>query len=954
MPRYVEAEILAEGCKLEAPTKGSFAMNMIYRNQAWETRRGFGQFAQRSSSFGLPQSTGTLPVSPVTNTALETHHGSYMMTTNFGHEQIVSVFSGVANTADYVHALPGSAPPNVKPGNLSVRVYTVHIDDITDGTHWEVPLYRHTSDSKGKGRTSISTSFDAFFTTPLSKMHGNYETDMDLDRQNWKWAEGSEKPFIFREFQDVLMMGHESAGLWAYVPGTFQDYTQRKVQATKVFWHESAPPYAESSMVVQVEMAGTGPFADEGIEYLIPSDFPAPTAMAVLGNHMVYASDRTVYFSDPGYPASVGRGLAIVLGTEYPITAMEEQLGNLTIWTEGETWLYYPPASSPDGNLAGGTITRISDTVGCLSANCVVKAGNGMFWMDTNGVYRTTGNLIVSPVSDNISPFFTDFVTNPMTSYFVSQGTSTPVATDQVNSPDTTTKIDPRGAHLAFSPELDALFAVFPNEREMWVLSEGKWAYWTVESSVHTTSAGVPDVQVQRRIQSPWIVTSQKTIALVSGPISKTNTDANPTFQVATVAADYQVLIYGRGGTLDRSVDNEDMSVPSQSYLLVGPGGAQGRITTHRLSLYLEKPVSVPRGYKFPGGEPVINTKEVWWVPVNLVSPPNVLNPPVGIGAWNVGLAFDSTNWKPILIVPGATGDIDFQVPSERVGSAAGYAYGAGAAGTRVAQTAANTITIEFTNAANAIVFNDDRVTPLLYIPMERLTGAGVRSMGFAVSTAARFTSGGAVNQAASVLSWEHWFRGTPDAASENNVASPVDWCYKSSHVGLKGDRMLKARGLFARLLSHGSGSLVDALDPNWPYGLFNVILACDRKGWMSQVVDFNVSDTTGDDAIMNRFNKNTTRLRVRDVASVMRLKNFANTPAAGGLTYGQSGVAGAGDYLIDDEEVSIVATSDSVKGGSFSYMVFGFMQNRAQVLKIESIMAELRVLGGSRRRTGH
>ena len=151
MPKYLETEILTDGCKLESPTKGSFAMNMLFRRNAWEARRGFGQFAQRSSTFGLPSSTGNLPVSPVTNTSLETHHGSHLMVTNFGHEQIISVFSGVVNTSNVLQA------PNTRPGSLNIRVYTVHIDDITDGTHWEVPLYRHTSDAKGEGKLEIST-----------------------------------------------------------------------------------------------------------------------------------------------------------------------------------------------------------------------------------------------------------------------------------------------------------------------------------------------------------------------------------------------------------------------------------------------------------------------------------------------------------------------------------------------------------------------------------------------------------------------------------------------------------------------------------------------------------------------------------------------------------------------------------------------------------------------------
>ncbi len=954
MAEFLETEILSGGCKLSSPTSGSFAMNMLFRRGAWEVRKGFGQFAQRSSSFGLTSTEGNIPWTPATNLSLETHLGSYLMTTNFGHEQIVSVFSGIANTADMAqNAWLPSAPPTLvttRPGSRNIRVYTVHIDDITDGTHWEVPLYRHTSDQKEEGGEIISTAFEIFFTEPLAEMHGNYETDIDLDRQSWIQAGSGLEAFTFQEFQDVVLMSHPEAGLWAYIPGTFQDFTNRGVPVTHAVWHEAGMPYSESSMVVQAQMAGRGVDPpDSGITYLIPSDFPGPAAMAVLGNIVVYAKGRTLYFTDEDYPLSIRADNTGRIASENTITAIEEQVGNLTIFTKSETFLYRPPQQDASGLQTGGSFTKISDTIGCMNANTIVKFEDSLIWMDENGIYRTTGNLVVSTLSKDISPFFTDFVTNPMTSFFVDSGGSTPVATTDDNSPDTTLKLSTSKAHLAFSRRLSAVFAVFPEEREMWVMSGGAWIYWSVESSVHVDAHGVPEVQVTRRIQNPWMVTGLDTVALISGPISKINTDTNPTFQVNTIAADYQVLIYGRGGAIDRSVDDEDMSVASEAYFRAADGGRAGRNPLHRLSLYIDKPFKVDRGYKFPGGEPPIDSKEVWWVPINIVVPDGAFVAGTGLSQWSMTVTFDSLNWKPILITPGLVGDVDFQLPSERAASGVtGYGYGAGAVGTRLTQTAVSTITIEFTNVAIPIVCNKDRVIPLLYLPMERLTATGVRGMGMVLPVATQFTIGGVANAPSDVYIWNRWFRGTPQAAFEDNVASPVDWCYKSGHVGLEGDKMLKARGLFTRLLSHGSGLQADMLEPDWPYGPFNVLVGCDRKGWMSQTVDFNASDATGDDALFFTFNKDTTRPRVRNVAGTMLLKNFD-----AGLRYGFAGSSTFGDYLIDDEEVSIIATSDSVKGGSFSYMVFGFFQNRAQVLKLESIMAELRVLGGSRRRTG-
>jgi hypothetical protein len=55
--------------------------------------------------------------------------------------------------------------------------------------------------------------------------------------------------------------------------------------------------------------------------------------------------------------------------------------------------------------------------------------------------------------------------------------------------------------------------------------------------------------------------------------------------------------------------------------------------------------------------------------------------------------------------------------------------------------------------------------------------------------------------------------------------------------------------------------------------------------------------------------------------------------------------------YLIDDQELDTIATSDSVKGESISYMFFGFMRDVAMGLKIPSLKAIVEAVGGRRRR---
>ena len=120
----------------------------------------------------------------------------------------------------------------------------------------------------------------------------------------------------------------------------------------------------------------------------------------------------------------------------------------------------------------------------------------------------------------------------------------------------------------------------------------------------------------------------------------------------------------------------------------------------------------------------------------------------------------------------------------------------------------------------------------------------------------------------------------------------------------------------------------------------------------MSQVIDYTGTVADGGptvEAIERIPNHSTIRTRVYTSTPSLVNETFA-TP---GVTWGASGAAASGTYLIDDEQTSMIATSDSVKGGCFSYMLFGHIQNRAQALQLESVKSAFRMVGG-RRRTGH
>jgi len=191
---------------------------------------------------------------------------------------------------------------------------------------------------------------------------------------------------------------------------------------------------------------------------------------------------------------------------------------------------------------------------------------------------------------------------------------------------------------------------------------------------------------------------------------------------------------------------------------------------------------------------------------------------------------------------------------------------------------------------------------------------------------------------------FNRWSLATTSRRKEDSVAQPVDWAYKSTNVGLEGGNELKMRGLWANLLSHGTGT--DKLDSVWPYGTFNTLVGSDRKEWMTQVIDA----TPAQAAVEQAAGTNTLRTRVQKADKTLVDKTFgtdivwANKDAAGSAT-------ADGTVLIGDEDTSDIAVSMSVKGQSFSVMNFGFIMNRAEKLWLEGVKAVFRVVGGRRRR---
>ena len=118
----------------------------------------------------------------------------------------------------------------------------------------------------------------------------------------------------------------------------------------------------------------------------------------------------------------------------------------------------------------------------------------------------------------------------------------------------------------------------------------------------------------------------------------------------------------------------------------------------------------------------------------------------------------------------------------------------------------------------------------------------------------------------------------------------------------------------------------------------------------MIDVIDSTTPGVPSPSSITNIASKNTIRTRYVRLSGLGLTGNTFNT--TNGPIYGTLGAASiVEEEITADEEISQLAVSDSVRGESFTYMMWGSIQNKAERIVLESARAVMRVLGGKKRR---
>ena len=688
-----EVNVIGPGISANHPEKGSYCQNMVWHQDCWKVRKGFGVIGEWDSTCSRLTLPGTAPNEK--REGYHTHLGSYILKTNFGNTQIISVFKQIFwnNDGQGLAALQAENIFDYSARHLDG--WAVSIYDITDDQRWEEIIHEFGSQNVAL-RSQNPTHY-------LPLIRGYYESNRDIKIANPITSTAADQ-VSFTEFDDVLYINSPSFGVYFYKPAAFIGNRSKAINT--IVGNADTEGYSESSLLVPLTLA-PGVYS-ANYSYL---DFlPKITAITSLGDRLVYATADAIYFSDSSRSCSIVSGQKLSVPSEYPITAVREINGNLLIFSKAETFLYQPS----DGFFVyKGSLTKISEGIGCLSPSSITKFDNLLMWVDSNGVYKNGGALEIRPVSNNIRPFFENFLENPLSNYRTQAGRT------YLNNPQPPIQynLDPKNVTITYSPSLRVVIVTVPSQRCSLVLNENnEWSLWAYDSIAFKADIGggsfenrvgvhelmdcqqvVADetdvycIGLDERTENKIIEDKASTV-IRSGPEAGTMKD---TILRRQQFRSYFIGRYGRGGGCDRNMDNEDyrygigewIERPNSSNTGVGFGAPfvgtdQTAATGERFDFIIGKPQKILPHFDNAGVDMATQTGVL--VPIQIRIPKSMFGTVVAgtrtgqmigwektdiasiaFGTFQLEFFFDRVHWVPFLDPGTQRVAVFFKTPME-------------------------------------------------------------------------------------------------------------------------------------------------------------------------------------------------------------------------------------------------------------------------------------------------
>jgi len=897
-----EVELLSDHVDVVGLDKSggnAWASNVILRDGKYQVRKGFGLLARYGTTFNNGRTFNPDQTKGYIRTL-----GSTLVVTNQGHEQILTIGVVKAYTADLA---VDSANAWVDKRGRFLNTFVLSVYDATTDRRVEFPFLVKTAETNTINTVRLLDSLPV------------YQTNKDRDLQRFVPASDSIKECSFVNFEGTTYIIIPTVGVWQYRPINPTKNTDRKVGSVNASqWQPHGEQTALSRMV-----PANGPFINS-YTYYTNTTFQTPSCATVCGNRMVWASDRSIYFSDPDVPNHILAANVYVVPSKQPITAIQSIRDTVVIFCGPQVYLYQP--SQSDAFQSGGRLVELSVASGPISQNHTVKMGDGIVFVDTSGVSLLDSGGNVTILTETIAPWFQDGVPNPSSQYKVANGV-TNLAVDQPRLQlDLPTAVLGKTT-LAWHDHMGTLFVTFEDFTLMWRQSSG-WVVWLYETD--SVPSGGP-VKATSRIPNPCIVPGNTTrLFLVSGPTNTTYVDVTD--------GSIDVLEYGRGGYMDlTSTSQEDRREPTGGWVK-----QSGVTATVPSAFYIGEAIPKPIGWVTDNQT---TTDQTWLLPVFLQSDRLV-------GQYELRFTFNKNDWK-FLLDGAQVGSIDFVTPNDRLPSEPGYQRGAMDAThqVRVHQGGApsntgNEVRISFdgfttvgwdTNPSINAAFNAPGL--LLYLPIQR-NGAttSVLDHGVTVSTA-QVVEPGPVAHDADAYVWQQ-SHSYPEQSLDGDVAAqPIDWAIQTKEY--QTGAQSKYRGAYMRILSYGEATDRDTII----YGPLNMASSTDYRAWSGQRNDW--ADTPAGIQEVVDVTSIRERMKQLNLTTPVSYKTGNNI-----AKWGDSGNGTKGNLLIDDPAVNTIATSEGVRGESFTTLVHGSLAHPGEHVEVGSLRAEYIIVGG-RRRTG-
>ena len=885
--RYPEVDIFPQqGIDLRDPSGLKWLSNLWRPERAHQimVRPGFGQLTQQDCTAQKADLTGA--VSQATG-GYQRHLGSYLYNNNFGHRQIISVFESVVQYS-------GSDAPSptlplweraFKTVHGAAKTAVVSIYDITTGTQWEEVLTLRTAEN----------------CTPaaIPEAHGHFETTgasnnaVANDFIKFKYHSGVTHA-AFSQIGDSVVIMIGEYGVWVYHGIDVAKTKQRLIDSTDVVPNLFGAGFTvgtnyqtkdcEGSVLQPV--SGVRGLNGEQFTYLSKSEFPRAQAATLCKGRMVYALRGVLYFSDVGQPGAIMADNFAEIQTEGDIKAIGEHNGQLFAFSETEAHLLQMQQNNRAGaafaNVVSVTHVRIDKRTGCVGPRSIVETPFGVCWVSNKGCHMVGAQQSVQDLSDPIADYWDSGIVNPTTHYYANNGQG---GTKQ--QPEVIYKHVGQPT-LSYEPQTETLFVAYHDHILVYQFRHQAWSIWPLA----TTKPAGNEPQSRQTIECLQMLSDSQGTFIVGGLQDRDEDGLTP----ATQSPSYYITELGRGGSMDRSCDNEDERRHGWGRYTYAVDPSAATITDDHL-FYVMKPDNI---FTTDDGTKVIYEFPVYFETFQPATWPPALAP--STNSFTLNLSWDAAfTFEGLGLYPEASD--------------------------RTNWTISNTPTTVNTTA-NALVFANvtQYRAPLYTLRLSAPVGTTART-NFTVVTATATDQTGTATEGVRVLLWQQQhIYAAADRNSENRLQSSVEWGMKTGQIGLNEGKVLRVRGINAIMQAQTSANS----------NLYNSYTVSDYKRLSGQYPDYS-NLTPG-----NRRQEQTNLLRERMLNGRRVFNSLAKwSPVTVANTI----------YLIDSPELNSVVTSVSSRGEHVSVGLYGYVENKADELTIHRLSLGMLETGNRRRK---